>query len=82
MTGRWPHLSHTATFGDDDSRNAIVADLSCPSCGHDELDHGSRPVDDGTMHVFCDHCTAWITVTLTPQQAATFRRHFLTNSEF
>jgi hypothetical protein len=82
MMGRGRQFSHTATFGDDDSRNAIVADLSCPACGHDDLDHGSRPVDGGRMHIFCENCMAWITVTLTPRQEATFRRHFFTSSEF
>ena len=68
-----PDISRTAQFSPSDTLPRILEDLACPACGHQEPGHACRSVVDGKMRIFCDSCGAFITISLSDEQARVLR---------
>jgi hypothetical protein len=66
-------LARTATFTAGDDRSHIAQELACPSCGYVDAAPAYRPTRDNRLHVFCDGCGAFITFTLSAEQAEALR---------
>jgi len=64
-----PTLTRTPSFTAGDDRSHIAAELACPSCGHVDAVPDYRPTRDNRLHVFCEGCGAFITFSLSPEQA-------------
>lgn len=64
-----PTIIRTATFIPGDERSRIVAELACPSCGYVDDEPAYRPTRDNRLRIFCDGCGAFITFTLSAEQA-------------
>ena len=67
-------LSRTATFAPSDATPRILQDLACPGCGHEDPALVQRSIVDNKVHIFCDACGAFITVTMSDEQSDTIRR--------
>jgi transcription elongation factor Elf1 len=66
-----PHISRTAKFGPGDTAARILADLACPVCGHQDLGNAHHRVASNKLRIFCEGCGAFITVTMSDEQAST-----------
>jgi transcription elongation factor Elf1 len=71
---------HIATFSPEDSPARIREELVCPACGHDDLGEAHLRMSDDTLRIFCSGCGAFITITLSEQQAQAIRRCSVTLS--
>lgn len=65
---------HIATFSPEDSPGRIREELVCPACGHDDLGEAHLRMSDDTLRIFCSACGAFITITLSEEQAQAIRR--------
>jgi transcription elongation factor Elf1 len=65
---------HTATFDPQDTPARIREELVCPACGHDDLGKAHLQMSDDTLRIFCGGCGAFITITLSEEQAQAIRR--------
>jgi transcription elongation factor Elf1 len=68
------HVSHTATFSPDDSPTRIREQLACPACGHRDPDDAHLQISDNTLRIFCSGCGAFVTITMSEEQAEAIRR--------
>lgn len=64
-------ISHTANFSTADALPRILADLACPACGYPYPPDEQRPMTDNRLRIFCDGCGAFITISLSDEQAQT-----------
>jgi transcription elongation factor Elf1 len=64
---------HTATFGPQDGPARIREELVCPACGHDDLGEAHLRISDNTLRIFCGACGAFVTITLSEEQARAIR---------
>jgi len=69
-----PDISHTAKFSPADTLPRILEDLACPACGHQDRRDAPRSITGNKMRIFCDCCGAFITITLSDEQARALRR--------
>jgi hypothetical protein len=69
-----PDLVHTASFSPADDPVRILADLACPACGHHEPGPAYDRVVENKIRVFCDCCGAFVTITVSDEQAHAIRR--------
>jgi len=65
---------HTATFGPDDSPDRIRNELACPVCGHRDPGQAHLRISDNTLRIFCSACGAFVTITMSDEQAGAIRR--------
>lgn len=68
-----PEISRTAQFSPSDPLPHILEDLACPACGHQQPGARYRSVVDKKMRIFCDRCGAFITISLSDEQARVLR---------
>ncbi len=69
-----PKVTHVAKFHPDDAPARILAELTCPACGHvDPIDRCDRIVYN-TVRIYCDCCGTFTTVLLSDAQADALRR--------
>ena len=64
---------HTATFAPQDSPARIREELVCPACGHEDLGEAHLRITDNTLRIFCGGCGAFVTITLSDEQAQAIR---------
>jgi hypothetical protein len=67
-------ISRTATFDPAGAPAAIADDLACPRCGHRDSENAYGSIADNKLHLFCDCCAAFITVSLSDEQGGALRR--------
>lgn len=65
---------HIATFSPDDSPARIREELVCPACGHQDPGEAHLRISDNTVRIFCSACGAFVTITLSDEQAQAIRR--------
>ena len=65
---------HVATFSPEDSPARIREELVCPACGHEDLGEAHLRISDNTLRIFCGGCGAFVTITLSEEQAQAVRR--------
>ncbi|MGA2927027.1 MAG: hypothetical protein ABSG43_13705 [Solirubrobacteraceae bacterium] len=63
------YVSHTATFSPTDPLARMLEDLDCPVCGHHDPGDAHRWITDNKVRIFCDCCGAFITISMTDDQA-------------
>ncbi len=63
------YVSHTATFSPTDPLARMLQDLDCPICGHHDPGDAHRWITDNKVRIFCDCCGAFITISMTDEQA-------------
>ena len=64
---------HIATFSPEDSPARIREELACPACGHDDPGEAHLRISDNTLRIFCSSCGAFITITMSDEQANAIR---------
>jgi transcription elongation factor Elf1 len=64
---------HIATFSPDDSPARIREELVCPACGHEDPGEAHLRISENTLRIFCSACGAFITITLSDEQAEAIR---------
>jgi transcription elongation factor Elf1 len=64
---------HIATFSPEDSPARIREELVCPACGHDDPGEAHLRISDNTLRIFCSSCGAFITITMSDEQANAIR---------
>jgi hypothetical protein len=69
-----PELCHIAKFRPLDPPRAVLEDLVCPACGHEDSADAHRRISDNKMRLFCDCCGAFITIVLTDEQVLAIHR--------
>jgi transcription elongation factor Elf1 len=67
-------ICHAATFAPDDSPARIREELVCPACGHQDPGDAHLRVTDNSVRIFCGACGAFITITMSDEQARAMRR--------
>jgi transcription elongation factor Elf1 len=67
-------ISRTATFSPDDTTDRILEDLACPACGHQDLGSAHNRLATNELRIFCDGCGAFITISMSDEQATTIQR--------
>jgi hypothetical protein len=67
----------TASFGPSDSRDRILEDLACPTCGHREPASTLPSITEDRIRMFCDCCGTFTTIVLSDEQAVTVRRQYV-----
>lgn len=65
---------HTATFDADAGPDRIREEFVCPACGHADPGEAHLRISDNTMRIFCSACGAFITISLSDEQARAVRR--------
>jgi transcription elongation factor Elf1 len=65
---------HIATFSPGDSPARIREELACPACGHQDPGEAHPQMSDNTLRIFCSGCGAFVTITMTEEQAEAIRR--------
>jgi transcription elongation factor Elf1 len=65
---------HVATFSPQDSPARIREELACPACGHEDLGDAHLRISDNTIRIFCGTCGAFVTITMSDEQALAIRR--------
>ena len=45
----------------------------CPACGHEDLGEAHLRISDNTLRIFCSACGAFVTITLSEEQAQAIR---------
>jgi hypothetical protein len=72
--GPLPDISYGAKFNPADAPARILKDLACPVCGHQDPGNAHRSIADNKLRIFCDHCGAFITISLSHEQARALHR--------
>jgi transcription elongation factor Elf1 len=67
-------VSHTATFDPEDSPDRIRDEFACPVCGHHDPGEAHLRISDNTVRIFCSACGAFVTITMSQEQAGAVRR--------
>lgn len=73
-----PRISHSATFSPDDTLDRMLDDLTCPACGHQDLGNAHNWMGKNKIRIFCEGCGAFITVSVSDEQAAAIHRRAMT----
>jgi transcription elongation factor Elf1 len=69
-----PHIARSAKFSPDDTLDRILDDLACPACGHQDPGSAHKWLDDNQLRIFCEGCGAFVTVSVTDEQARAIHR--------
>ena len=67
-------VSHVATFSPEDSPARIREEFACPACGHQDPGDAHLQMSDNTLRIFCSACGAFVTITMSEEQAEAIRR--------
>jgi transcription elongation factor Elf1 len=69
-----PRIARTATFSPDDTFDRILEDLACPACGHEDPGNAQKWLDENKLRIFCEGCGAFITISVSDEQARAIHR--------
>ena len=68
------NVSRAATFAPGDTLPVILADLACPACGRLDPEALHGHITRNRIRMFCDCCGAFVTTTLSDDQATALNR--------
>lgn len=68
-----PQIVSIANFDPADPPSQIREALACPLCGHEEPDVAGR-ISRTEVRIFCDGCGAFLSFSLSDEQAVAVRR--------
>jgi hypothetical protein len=75
-----PEIASTAHFSPADPLPRMLEDLACPSCGHQDPGCVRSQMRDYKLRIFCECCGAFVSISLTSEQADALTSRVLESS--